>query len=40
MIEAIENIALMALLMLIGIGSAAAVLIGFVYYLEVQNDNN
>jgi hypothetical protein len=38
MIEAIENIALMATLMALGVAATAVVLIGFVYYLEIQND--
>ena len=36
--DAIENIALMVLLMVAGVGIAAVVLYGFVYYLEVQDD--
>ena len=36
--DAIENIALMVLLMVAGAGVAAVVLCGFVYYLEVQDD--
>jgi len=36
--DAIENIALMVLLLVAGAGIAAAVLCGFVYYLEVQDD--
>ena len=36
--DAIENIALMVLLMVAGAGVAAAVLWGFVYYLEVQDE--
>ena len=38
MMDAIENIALMVLLMVAGVGIAAVVLYGFVYYLEVQDD--
>lgn len=38
MIEAIENIALMSVLMLAGVGVTVAVLCGFVYFLECQND--
>lgn len=34
----IENVALMVLLMLLGIGVTWAVLAGFIYYLECQND--
>lgn len=34
----IENVALMVTLMLLGIGITWAVLIGFIYYLEVMND--
>ena len=36
--DVIENIALMALLMAAGVGIAAVVLCGFIYYLEVQDD--
>jgi C4-dicarboxylate transporter len=36
--DAIENIALMVLLMLAGVGIAAVVLCGFIYYMEVQDD--
>jgi hypothetical protein len=36
--DAIENIALMALLMVAGVGISVAVLIGFLYYMEVQDD--
>jgi hypothetical protein len=36
--EAIENIALIALLLAIGVGLTWAVLIGFAYFLEVTND--
>ena len=38
MMDAIENIALMVLLMVLGIGVTWAMLAGFVYYLEIQND--
>jgi len=38
MMDAIENIALMVLLMVAGAGVAAVVLCGFVYYMEVQDD--
>ena len=37
-IEAIENIALMVALMVLGIGVTWAVLLGFIYYMEAQND--
>lgn len=36
--EAVENIALMVALMVLGVGLTWAVLAGFVYYLEFQND--
>ena len=35
---AVENIALMAALMALGVGVTFAVLCGFIYYLEIQND--
>jgi len=35
---AIENIALIVALMTLGCGLTVALLIGFVYYLEIQND--
>jgi hypothetical protein len=35
--EAIENIALMVGLMMIGLGVTVAVLIGFVYWMEMQD---
>jgi hypothetical protein len=35
--EAIENIALMVGLMLIGLSVTVAVLIGFVYWMEMQD---
>lgn len=34
----LENILGMALLMALGVSVTVAVLIGFIYYLEVQND--
>jgi hypothetical protein len=34
----IENVLLMALLMALGVGLTWAVLLGFVYFLEVMND--
>ena len=36
--EVIENIALMVLLMALGVGITAALLAGFVYWMEVMND--
>ena len=33
-----ENVALMVGLMLLGIGVTWALLLGFIYWLEVQND--
>ena len=36
--DAIENIALMVLLMAAGVGVTAAVLCGFIYYMEMQDD--
>ena len=36
--DAIENIALMAGLMMLGVGITAALLCGFVYWMEIQND--
>jgi hypothetical protein len=38
MMEAIENIALIALLLAIGVGLTWAILLGFVYFLESMND--
>jgi C4-dicarboxylate transporter len=38
MMEAVENIALIIALMVAGVGFTVAMLCGFVYYLEVQND--
>lgn len=35
--EAIENIALMVALMLLGVGLTWAVLFGFIYFLEALN---
>jgi hypothetical protein len=34
----IENIALMVLLMVLGVGVTWAVLVGFFYWMEFQND--
>ena len=34
----VENIALMFLLMALGVGITAALLAGFVYWMEFQND--
>jgi hypothetical protein len=34
----IENVLLMALLMALGIGITAALLVGFIYWMEFQND--
>jgi cytochrome P450 len=36
--DAIENIALMVVLMLAGAGATVAVLVGLIYFLEMQND--
>ena len=36
--SAIENISLMVFLMAIGISATAAILIGFIYYLEASDD--
>lgn len=36
----IENVALMAGLMFLGVGVTVALLVGFIYYLEIQSDNN
>lgn len=36
--DAIENISLMVLLMALGVGVTAALLCGFIYYLEAQGD--
>lgn len=38
MTDMLENVGLMFLLMALGVGATFAVLAGFVYYLEVQND--
>ncbi len=35
---ALENIALMAVLMMFGVGVTAAMLLGFVYWLEIQDE--
>lgn len=35
---ALENIALMAVLMMFGVGVTIAMLIGFVYWLEIQDE--
>jgi hypothetical protein len=35
---ALENIALMAVLMMLGVGVTAAMLLGFVYWLEIQDE--
>jgi hypothetical protein len=34
----IENVLLMALLMALGASITVALLLGFIYYLEIQND--
>jgi len=34
----IENVLLMALLMALGVGLTWAVLLGFIYWMEFQND--
>ena len=36
--EALENITLMVVLMLAGVAVTWAVLVGLIYFLEVQND--
>jgi hypothetical protein len=36
--EAIENVLLMALLMALGAGVLVAMLLGFLYWMEIQND--
>lgn len=36
--EAVENIALIVALMLLGVGIVWALLAGFVYFMEVLND--
>ncbi len=38
MLLALENIALMAVLMMFGVGVAVAMLLGFVYWLEIQEE--
>ncbi len=38
MLLALENIALMAVLMILGVGVTAAMLLGFVYWLEIQDE--
>jgi hypothetical protein len=35
---ALENIALMAVLMMLGVGVTVAMLLGFVYWLEIQDE--
>ncbi len=35
---ALENIALMAVLMMLGVGVTIAMLLGFVYWLEIQDE--
>jgi hypothetical protein len=37
-VAVIENVLLMACLMALGAGITVALLIGFIYYLEIQND--
>ena len=34
----IENVTLMVFLMLLGVSVSVAILIGFIYYVELQND--
>jgi len=34
----LENVALMFLLMALGVGVTAALLLGFIYWVEFQND--
>jgi len=36
--EVIENVLLMALLMALGAGVLIAMLLGFLYWMEIQND--
>jgi hypothetical protein len=36
--EVIENVALMVLLMALGVGVLGAMLAGFLYWMEFQND--
>lgn len=35
---ALENIALMAVLMMFGVGVTIAMLLGFIYWLEIQDE--
>jgi hypothetical protein len=35
---ALENIALMAALLMLGVGVTVAMLLGFVYWLEIQDE--
>lgn len=34
----VENVTLMVFLMLLGVSVSVAILIGFIYYVELQND--
>jgi nitrate reductase NapE component len=34
----LENIALMVLLMALGVGVTGALIFGFIYWMEIQND--
>lgn len=34
----VENVTLMVFLMLLGVSVSVAILIGFIYYAELQND--
>jgi hypothetical protein len=36
--SALENIALIAVLMILGVGIAWAMLVGFIYWLEIQDE--
>ncbi len=36
--SALENIALMAALLMLGVGVTVAMLLGFVYWLEIQDE--
>ena len=38
MTDLVENVALMVALMVLGIGLTGAVLFGFIYWMEFQND--
>ena len=38
MTEIVENVALIAVLMLLGVGATIAVLLGLIYFLEMCND--